>query len=133
MANEIYDAITTLITAGGYDLDDVLHRIEVLYASGQLSDEERTQAQQLARDNSKPVFDVQTSLSDLTVRVQGLEDKVAVLEGSPVDEYPEYEDGYVYKTGDQITWSGKHYRMKLDGETTASPSLYPDAWELVEE
>lgn len=130
--NDIYDSLETLITAGGYDLEDIIHRIDVMYSSAKLSEEERDQLSQLARDNSKPVFDVQQALTDITVRVQKLEERVTALEGEPVDKYPEYEEGHVYRQGDGITWSGNRYDMVLPGETTASPGTYPDAWKLLE-
>lgn len=132
MANEIYDALETVITDGGYDLGDVLDRIDVLYADGELSEDERAQLIQLAQDNSKPVFDVQQALSDLTVRMQELDGRVSALEGAPVEKYPAYEDGHIYRQGDGCTYNGTKYEMVLPGETSASPEVYPDAWKKVE-
>ena len=36
-----------------------------------------------------------------------------------------------YNTGDKVSFNGKHYTSKIDGNTW-SPEAYPDGWEAVE-
>ena len=47
----MYDDIVKVIQAGGYNLADLLHRIDVIYISGKLTDEQREQLYTLARND----------------------------------------------------------------------------------
>lgn len=130
----MYDYVMQLISDGGYDLPDMLRRIYKLYALGQLADDELDQALEAARENSRPVVDdYEKSIIELTIRVQSLEARVDAVEGKAADEYPDYVEGRIYRHGDQVTFSGKRYKMVLPGEVMASPTVYPDAWEYVED
>lgn len=149
MANEIYDSITTIITAGGYDLDDVLHRIDVLYAAGKLNDDERTQAQQLARDNAKAEYSyapiekrveaIETWMVNVDARLSALEsdggEQTGGSETGTDDEWPEYVQPTgahdAYHVGDKITYNGKHYTCQIDN-CVWTPDAYPQGWELLE-
>lgn len=54
----------------------------------------------------------------------------------PKDPYPPYKAPTgahdAYKKGDCVTFEGKHYRSKIDGNVH-SPAEYPAGWEIVEE
>lgn len=54
----------------------------------------------------------------------------------PQDPYPPYKAPTgaqdAYKKGDGVTFEGKHYRSKIDGNVH-SPAEYPAGWEIVEE
>lgn len=50
---EVYAGFYELIGGRQYDLEDVLHRIDVMYAAGRLTDDERTALYALARENAK--------------------------------------------------------------------------------
>ena len=72
----MFKEVTAVIEAGGYDLADLLHRIDVLYAGGRLTDEERENLYELARTKADP----DDSLPDVTERVGAVEERVAELE-----------------------------------------------------
>ena len=61
--------IRKIIRAGGYDLADLLHRIDVLYAAGRLTDGERETLYSEAREGAEP----SASYSALEARVEALE------------------------------------------------------------
>ena len=74
-------------------------------------------------------------------RIKALEDRVTKLEaGEPPEPSPEPEEwpAWVqptgahdcYNTGDKVTYNGKHYVSKLDGNVW-SPDAYPAGWEAV--
>ena len=131
----IYDDITTIISNGGYDLSDLLHRIDVIYVSGQLTDEEREELNDLARTGADP----DDSLPDVTERVGALELRVAALEqgtyqpsepeGDP--EWPEWvrptSKDTQYHKGDKVTFEGVHYVCNKNN-VTASPAENPKSW-----
>lgn len=130
----MFDEVVKYIGGGDYDLTDLLHRVDVLYIEVKLTDEEREQLVNMAREKSRPmVGDCEKSIIELTVRVQSLEARVDAVEGKAADEYPDYVEGRIYRYGDQVTFSGKRYKMVLPGEVMASPTVYPDAWEYVED
>lgn len=144
----LYDDISNVIINGGYNLDDMLHRIDVIYVSGGLSDTERENLRDLARNTANP----DDSLAPLVARVTAIEmwqttvdNRLNALEtGSeePVDPDPEEWPEYVqptgahnaYYNGDKVTYNGKHYICIAPEETPCvwNPDTYPSYWELQE-
>ena len=55
--------------------------------------------------------------------------------GTEPEEWPEWVQPTgahdAYNTGDKVTFNGRHYTSKIDGNTW-SPEAYPDGWEAVE-
>ena len=141
----MYDIVKQVIDGGGYDLADLTHRINVLFARGELTEEESAELLGMAQDKAKP----EDQLPALTERVGALEVRVAALEeatGKPAEgteeegtdtEWPPYvqptsKDTY-YNKGDQITFTdGKHYRC-VKNNVANGPDVNAKAWELVEE
>lgn len=140
----IYNDITTVIGNGGYDLVDLLHRIDVIYVSGKLTDAEREDLYVLACAGADP----DDSLPDVTVRVGALELRVAELEarvtaiedgtmtpGSqelPVEEeWPEWvrptSKDTKYHKGDKVTFEGAHYVCNKNNVVT-SPAEDQKSW-----
>ena len=144
MADSIYNDVTNVIAAGGYDLADLLHRIDVLYAGGRLTDAEREDLYVLACAGADP----DDSLPDVTERVGAVEDRVAELEarvtaiedgtmtpGSqepPVEEeWPEWvrptSKDTKYHKGDKVTFEGAHYVCNKNNVVT-SPAEDQKSW-----
>ena len=140
----MYEEVMKVIEAGGYDLADLLRRIDVLYAGGRLTDEERENLYELARTKADP----DDSLPDVTVRVGAVEERVAELEarvtaiedgtmtpGSqepPVEEeWPEWvrptSKDTQYHKGDKVTFEGVHYVCNKNN-VVASPAENPKSW-----
>lgn len=131
----MYEDVMRVIEAGGYDLADLLRRIDVLYVGGRLADEEREALVGEARERAEP----DAQLPSLTERVGALELRVAALEqgeyqpsepeGDP--EWPEYvrpmsKDEYYHK-GDQVAFEGAHYVCDKNN-VIASPAEDPKSW-----
>ena len=140
----IYNDIATVIGNGGYDLADLLHRIDVIYVSGQLTDQEREDLYVLACAGADP----DDSLPDVTERVGAVEERVAELEarvtaiedgtmtpGSqepPVEEeWPEWvkptSKDTQYHKGDKVSFGGKHYVCNKNNVVT-SPAEDSKSW-----
>ena len=131
----MYEEVMRVIEAGGYDLADLLRRIDVLYVGGRLTDEEREALVGEARERAEP----DAQLPSLTERVGALELRVAALEdgtyqpGEPEGdpEWPEYvrptsKDEYYHK-GDQVTFEDAHYVCDKNN-VVASPAEDPKSW-----
>lgn len=138
----MYSVIKSIIESGNFELSDMLNKIEVMWLKGSITDEEKDELIQLARDNAdvSQSVDVMTKLIDLDQRIVTLEKQVAQLladapetDPKPV-EYPEYEDGKWYYKDDTITFNGKKYIcIASEGQVcTWSPAGYPSYWQLVE-
>lgn len=54
---EVYGSFYELISSLQYDLQDVLRRIDVMYAAGRLTDDEREELYAYAREHAKSQYD----------------------------------------------------------------------------
>lgn len=146
----MYDILWQSIQAGDYQLTDMLHRINVLYASGQLTDTERTELIAQARSNadaSSEYSDDWRSLYEaLATRMTAAESRLDALEAdssggddSTTNEYPDYVQPTgahdAYYNGAKITYNGVRY-ICIAPEGTAcvwTPDVYPAYWQEVTE
>lgn len=149
----MYNDIMTIINDGEYNLADLLHRIDVLYARGRLTDEEHEELTAKARENADQavvypdvedrVTELETWRLDVEARLKKLEEDTGEVEPEPdpkpEDEYPEWHtptgahDAY-YK-GDKMTYTdGKKYVcIAPDGYgVTYGPDVLPGYWQKVE-
>lgn len=136
---EVYAGFYELIGERRYDLEDVLHRIDVMYAAGRLTDGEREELYALARENAKAQYDYATEIEAIWAAIRALQASVGGSSGESsggssgeADEWPAYQQPTgahdAYYTGDQITYNGKHYICKMDG-CVWPPDAYPAGWE----
>ena len=133
----MFETLRQLISVGGYRLDDMLLRIDTMYASGRLDDDERTQLIDLAQTNA----DQDMLLPSLEERVSNLEQRVSTLEtaGEPIpggdDEVPEWvrptSKDTMYNKGDLVMFNGKKYKC-LKNNVSTSPEEDSSRWEEVQ-
>lgn len=142
----MYELLKRIIAAGGYDLADLTNRIDVLYASGRLTDDQRRMLVQTAQDNADPddtLPDADARIGALELRVAELESRVGSLESpeqpsggttddpSDSDAWPEYrqpesKDKY-YMKGDRVSFNGRHWTC-VKNNVASDPLAYPKAW-----
>ena len=127
----MYDVIRDVINSQRYVLADMLHKIDTLWAQGDLDDEQRTELIALAQGNADTAQEV-----NMLEKLEELEQRVRALEtGStePGEAYPDYVVGKWYYSGDKITFDGGKYKcIAPDGVVCVwSPKEYPVYWELV--
>ena len=127
----MYDVIKDVINTRRYVLADMLHKIDTLWAQGDIDDEQRTELIALAQGNANTAQEV-----NMLAKLEELEQRVKALEtGStePGEAYPDYVAGKWYYSGDKITFEGGKYKcIAPDGAVcTWSPKEYPAYWELV--
>ena len=154
----MFKIFKNVIENSDFDLRDILKKIEEYYIKSDLSEEEKTSLESLAREKAKPensyaslqeqIDDLYSELNTLKSTVEAnaqgmsaLKETVEELGGTvtepeiPVaEEYPEYKQPTgshdAYKIGDKITFNGQKYVCKLDN-CVWSPAEYPVAWEEV--
>ena len=127
----MYDVIKDVINTRRYVLADMLHKIDTLWAQGDIDDDQRTELIALAQGNADMTQEV-----NVLARLEELEQRVRALEtGStePGEAYPDYVAGKWYYNGDKITFEGGKYKcIAPDGVVCVwSPKEYPAYWELV--
>jgi hypothetical protein len=139
-----------VISNGDYSLRDMLKKINERHINNDLTDEEKVELEEMARNNAKAINDyapIEERLEEAFRRIEALESKVKTLEGTETDEpvegeevvveeYPEYVQPLgahdAYKIGDKVTFNGKKYVSLIDGNNW-TPSVYPAGWEEVVE
>ena len=135
---EVYAGFYELIGGRQYDLEDVLHRIDVMYAAGRLTDDERTALYALARENAKAEYDYAAEIEAIWAAIRELRANVGGSSGGSSgesDEWPAYQQPTgahdAYYAGDKITYNGKRYIcvMPENAACTYSPDVYPAGWE----
>lgn len=143
----MFEIIKSVIESKDYELKDILYKINKMWIESAITEEEKTELDNLARENAKAensytplqeqIENIYGELANIKSRLNNLENgQEEPTEPSETDEYP----GYVqptrahdaYNTGDKITYNGKKYVCKMDG-CVWNPDTYPAGWELVEE
>ena len=133
----MFETLRQLISVGGYRLDDMILRIDTMYASGRLDDDERAQLIDLAQTNA----DQDVFLPSLKERVSALEQRVSTLENagdaSPVgdDVVPEWvrptSKDTMYNKGDLVMFNGKKWQC-LKNNVSTSPEEDSSRWSEVQ-
>ena len=117
-----------VIKKGGYDLSDIVKKINESYIVGKITEEESVELVLLARENAKAKDGV-----DVFAKLVELEERIRALEDAPADtdEYPEYIVGKWYYNGDKVTFEGEAYLCiaPVGAVCTWSPTEYPAYWE----
>lgn len=117
----------SVIARGGYDLSDLLKKIDSYHIEGKLTDAEKDELYRKARGEAAPNVDVMAKLMDLEDRVRKLES----AEAPEQEAYPEYVVGKWYYAGDKISYGGKNYVCAApEGAVcTWNPDEYPAYWD----
>lgn len=137
----MYEIIKNVIEKQEYDLRDILYKIAKMYIEGYITEEEKEELEEMARNNakaensyektSKQVEKIFKELKVINKRLDKLEGK----EETP-EEYPEYVqptgEHDSYKVGDKITFKGKKYECIYEN-CVWSPEEYPQGWKLIKD
>ena len=138
-----------VINNGNYDLRDMLNKIAERHINNDLTDDEKTELEDLARQNANPqnsYAPIEVRLEEAFRRIEALESKVKTLEGTETDEpvegeevveeYPEYvkpTGGHdAHMKGYKTTYKGKKFISLIDNNVW-TPDEYPAGWEEVVE
>lgn len=127
----MYDVIKDVINTRRYVLADMLHKIDTLWAQGDIDDDQRTELIALAQGNSDMTQEV-----NVLAKLEELEKRVRALESGntePGETYPDYVVGKWYYNGDKITFEGGKYKCIAPAGVVCvwSPTEYPPHWEMV--
>ena len=117
-----------------FDLTTMLARIDYHHVRGNLTDAEREELVELAREKANPFggMDVTAKLRELDERITALE-KGNTDSGADNNAIADYVPGKWYRTGDRVMYDGTAYVcIAPDGVVcTWSPAEYPAYWENI--
>ena len=148
----MFDIIKNVIESKNFELRDILYKINKMWIESAITEEEKTELDELARTNAvaeNSYAPLQEQIDNANTRIDKLEERIINLENGqgesseteptePVEEeeYPEYKQPSgahdAYHIGDKITYNGKKYICKLDN-CVWTPTDYPAGWEEVVE
>lgn len=130
--------IESTILSGDYELDKILSSIDLYHIEGSLTDEERRELIDLARENAKSQYK-EEDITTIILQLHDLDERVKKLEqggSEPVQKkYEEYKAGKWYYNGNGVTFEGKKYDcIAPEGVVCVwSPAEYPAYWQEVVE
>lgn len=121
------------ILRGGFDLAEMLERIDLYNVEAKITDEERESLYALAREHAAPQYNYDAEIGALWAAIRELQQGQEGGGGTePTDEWPEYVQPTgahdAYQVGDKITWNGKHY-ICIFANCVWSPADYPAGWQ----
>ena len=144
----MYEIIKSVIESKDYELKDILYKINKMWIESAITEDEKTELDNLARENAKAensyaplqeqIENIYSELANIKSRLNNLEqgEQEEPTEPSETDEYPQYVQPTgahdAYKIGDKITYNGKKYTCKIDN-CVWTPDAYPQGWEEVVE
>lgn len=155
----MYEIVKAVILEGRYELSDLLKKIDTLWVQGSLTEEEKTELVQLAREEATPensfagiqkqmdtlyanVAEIAKQVGENTLTIASIKEKleeqgtvVPDPEPEPGEEYPEYVQPTgahdAYHNGDKVTYQGKKYHCVAPEDVAVvwPPDVYPAYWE----
>ena len=146
----MFDNIKNLIKTKGFELKDMLKKINIVWLESMITDEQMKELKELARQNAiaeNSYAPLQEQINNIYSEMEAMKAEIKKLKGEtgevtepeePVEteEYPAFMQPTgahdAYKIGDKITYNGKKYICKLDNCVWA-PDVYPAGWEEVAE
>ena len=140
----MYETIKNLIEKGGYELVDILKKINTVWLKSYITEEEMEELETLAREkaNTDSSIDVINKLKEIDLKMQEFDTRITKLEEpgekpeEPTEEetYPAYVPGKWYYNGDTCSENGKNYTcIAPSGQVCVwSPSEYPAYWQEVD-
>lgn len=121
------------ILRGGFDLAEMLERIDLYNVEAKLTDEERESLYALAREHAAPRYNYDSEIEAIWAAIRELQQAQEEGGGTePTDEWPEFVQPTgahdAYSSGDKITFNGVHYICRMNA-CVWSPAVYPAGWE----
>lgn len=121
------------ILRGGFDLAEMLERIDLYNVEAKISDEERESLYALARAHAHPQYNYDSEIEAIWAAIRELQQAQEGGGAEPDDEWPQFVQPTgahdAYGVGDKVTFNGVRYVCKM-ANCVWSPAVYPDGWEV---
>lgn len=151
----MFEIIKNVIQSRAYELRDMLYKINKMYIESTITEEEKTQLDEMARNNAnaensyaplqqqidkayEEINTLKETVKTNTAEINVLKDAIEKLGGTveppveePIEEWPEFikptGSHNCYNIGNKITFEGEKYICDMNG-CVWSPAEYPQAW-----
>ena len=139
----MFEIIRNVILSKDFELRDILYKINKMYIESAITEEEKTELDELARTNAiaeNSYASLEEQVENIYSEIDSIKSRLTALKNTeespeepiePVDEYPEYQQPTgahdCYNTGAKITFKGEKYTCLIDG-CVWSPEEYPAGW-----
>lgn len=140
----MYEIIKDVINSKDYELKDILYKINKMYIESAITEEQKTELDNLARENANAensYVSVQEQINNIYTIIDKIQADIKELKGEeepiePIEEYPEFIQPTgahdAYNKGRKTTYKGEKYICLIDGCVWV-PDVYPQGWEKVVE
>lgn len=131
----MYNVVKDVLNAGGYNLTNILKKIDSLWTQDKLTNEQHTELIELARNgaNIKHSVDIIAKFEEFDKRLKVLENAKSQTDSTekPIEEFVV---GKWYYNSDKCTFEGKTYACTAPEGVACvwSPKDYPAYWESEE-
>lgn len=127
----MYEIVKSVITAGGYKLAEIQHKVKKLFVMGDLTEEQADELLAMASggvsvDAERP--ETLQLIQTLADEIEALKERVTALEGGKDEEettYPEWKawDGISkdYQMGAIVTYNGELWQSVFNGQNVWEP------------
>ena len=126
----MYEIVKNVLNQGGYNLTEIIKKIDTLWMQGKLNDDEYAELTEKARSGAKIVnsVDVLAKLEEIDRRVKVLESGETVTDNT---EASEFVTGKWYYKGDKCLFNDSVYTCIAPDDVACvwSPDDYPSYWE----
>ena len=123
------------ILRGGFDLAEMLERIDLYNVEAKITDEERESLYALALQHARPQYNYDAEIEAIWAAIRELQQAQEGGGAEPDDEWPQFVQPTgahdAYGVGDKVTFNGVRYVCKM-ANCVWSPAVYPDGWEEVQ-
>jgi hypothetical protein len=117
------------IKRGGYDLADMLAKIDSYHIEGKISDAERDELYALARKSPEAQYEIKAEIERLWAAIKELKNTSSDSTETAVNEWKQPTGAHdAYMKGNIVVFEGKTYKSIIDYNVW-SPSVYPAGWE----
>ena len=128
----MYNVVNNVLNKGGYDLTEMLKKLDSLWVEGKLTDAEYKELTQRAKGGARleNSVDILAKLEELDRRLTAVENKEASEPETGSEEYPAFVEGKWYYNGDKCSFEGVNYVCTAPEEAVCvwSPKAYPEYW-----
>lgn len=123
----MYEIIKDVINSKDYELKDILYKINKMYIESAITEEQKTELDNLARENANAensYASVQEQINNIYTIIDKMQADIKELKGEeepiePVEEYSEFVQPTgahdAYNKGRKITYKGEKYICLIDG------------------
>ena len=122
-----------VIKRGGYDLADMINKIDIYHIEGKISDDERDELYDLARVKPEAKYDIKAEIEHLWAAIRELQNDSAISDddaddGSIADWKQPTGAHDAYSMGEIMMYTDGHVYESLINNNVWSPDVLPSAW-----